>query len=171
MFKLAFFLAAGASIAASAASSTCALQYVGTDKVVYQQSSLQSFVDNEVRPKLSTSSKTFTITVSNVCGSTTQSSLTLGIDPDDFYVVTIDGKTLTDSQSTYTTANAVLSLANLQSAYTSALSFQSSCSNESSNTTSSPASQLRVSGPTRRRLPFGITSPSWQRRRALCGPQ
>jgi hypothetical protein len=103
---------------------TCALQYVGPDKVVYTQGQLQSFVDTEVRPKLSTSSTLFDITVSNICNGTQASYLTIGIDPSDFYIVRVDGVTLSDTQSTYTTANVELSLDDLQAAYTTSLTFK-----------------------------------------------
>ena len=96
----------------------------GPDKVVYAQGALQSFVDQEVRPKLSSSASTFSITVSNICGGTQASYLTIGIDPSDFYIVRVDGVTLSNTQSTYTTANVELSEDDLLSAYNSALTFK-----------------------------------------------
>jgi hypothetical protein len=120
-----FLLALLASSTSFAATTGCSLQFAGPDKIVYTQANLAPFVENEVRTKLSNSSKTFNIVVSEVCGTTTQSSLTLGIDPENFYVVTVNGKTLTDEQSTYTTANVPLSEPALLAAYTAALNFSS----------------------------------------------
>lgn len=50
-------------------------------------------------------------------------------------------------------------------------SCQTSCSKESSKTNARPSCQPRVSSTTRILTPSGMTSPKWERRRQLVGPQ
>lgn len=100
--------------AAQSAGAQCVIRFSGPDAKIYDEIDLAKFVDNEIRPKLSTTAGSFNISISAQCGGSASQIVTFTIDDVDYYVTDIQGHHLMPSEISYQSSPLSLGAGNLQ---------------------------------------------------------
>ena len=93
-----------ALFAPAAADASCDLSFVGPDAQSYAAMDFSQFVEKEIRPRLSTTPGSFSITVNMQCAQSAPVSVAITFDDTDYYITDIDAHHLTDQESTYRTS-------------------------------------------------------------------
>jgi hypothetical protein len=94
------------------AKSQCNIQFSGADGTVYNKIDLGKFVEEQVRPRLSTVSRSFQITINAQCAQDPLRKVVVTIDDIDFYVTDIQTHHLSQAEITYQSSPLTLSATN-----------------------------------------------------------
>lgn len=119
IIRIPFILAA--TLAVTSADAACSFQFQGPDSKTYTDKQISSFVDEQIRPKLSKNAGSFEIRVTADCQrNEATKTISITIDDTDYYITDIEGHHLNKEEATYQTSALTLSVTSLDSAVTNA---------------------------------------------------
>jgi hypothetical protein len=105
------------------AHAACSLQFSVAGGPAYANNQLAAFIEQQVRPRLTSTPGSFEIDVLKACQGAASGRLALQMDQTDYYITAVQGHPLAPAESTYNNDNVALTEANLESAIDAAISF------------------------------------------------
>ncbi len=108
---------------ASTCHADCHLQFNTANQSVYQENQIAQFVVDKIRPALQQQPRTLEIDVKQFCDDGSTATVVIQMDTQRYYLVQIQGHTLTEVESTYVTSDFPLSLAELNRQVAQAANF------------------------------------------------
>jgi hypothetical protein len=96
------------------AKAQCNIQFSGANGTMYNEVDLGKFVEEQIRPRLSTVSDSFKITVNAQCAQAPLRKVVVTIDDTDFYVTDIQTHHLSQTEITYQSSPLTLSATNFE---------------------------------------------------------
>jgi hypothetical protein len=96
------------------AKAKCNIQFSGANDTVYNEVDLGKFVEEQIRPRLSTVSGSFQITINAQCAQDPPRKVVVTVDDTDFYVTAIQTHHLSQAEITYQSSPLTLSATNFE---------------------------------------------------------
>lgn len=121
--KIVSLIALFVALAASKAGAVCNLQFSAGGSPPYAPAQFSMFIEQQIRPPLSSGAGTFEIDVMKTCPGVATTRLQILMDQTDYYLVNIQGHLLAPQESIYQTSPLTLSEPNLEAAIDAAASF------------------------------------------------